>query len=205
MSTVMQPEVVNEVLEALKAGLGIETAASYVGCTGRTIKGWLAKGRAAIEAAEMNDAPIPLEDRHYADFAEAVDKARAQAIVRNVTAIQRAGTIGTPKVQNGRIVTDAQGNPIMEVDWRASAWWLERMHSDQFGQANRVELTGAGGGALEHVIVGAIDHQVSIDAAAHPDRTAHIAEALAEAGLLALHAPIDTTATEMPPDDPAAP
>lgn len=184
MSTVMTPETVQTVLDALKAGLGIDTAAQYAGIGQRTVKDWLAKGRAALEAADMNDAPIPIEDLHYADFSKEVDTARAQAIARNITAIQQAAA----------------------RDWRAAAWWLERVHADQFAarDTRTVELTGADGGPIdmhsEHVVIGAIDVQVSLDAAAHPARVSAIAVALAQAGLFGESAAIEAHGEPADPD-----
>ena len=204
MATVMTPEVVDSVLTALKAGMGIDTTARYVGVGERTIKHWLAVGRAALEAAELNDAPVPLEDRHYADFAQAVDQARAQAIARNITAIQTAATNGRAILdRNGRVQYDQHGNVIRETgDWRAAAWFLEHVHPDQFNR-QRVELTGAEGAPLsgsQVVVIGQIDQQVQLDVAADPARTAAIAEALAHAGLLGHQAAIDVHSTEVPVD-----
>lgn len=207
MATVMTPEVVHTVLTALKSGLGIDTAARYAGVGERTIKDWLARGRAAMDAADLNDAPIPIEDMHYADFAREVDTSRAQAIARNITAVQTAASQGKPVVDRfGRVQYDQEGRVIRENgDWRAAAWWLEHVHPDQFGRSTRLEVTGADGGPIdvhnEHVVIGAIDHQVHLDVAADPARVAAIAQAMAHAGLLGHQAAIDVHAGETAPED----
>lgn len=194
-SSVMTPEVLETVLTAVQTGLGIKTAAEYAGIGERTVKDWLAKGRAAIEASEDNDAPVPEEDRAYADFAREVDRKRATAIARNITNIQSAGARGAPVMdRQGRVVRDEEDRIVFHSgDWRASAWWLERMYPAEFGQ--RVELSGELNGTQTHVL-GPADAQIAMDQAADPNRTAAVARALAEAGILVHPEAIETTADD---------
>jgi len=60
------------------------------------------------------------------ELSDAVSKARASAEVRNVYRIQQAA----------------------ETSWQAAAWWLERSHSKKWGRQQKVELSGADGGAI---------------------------------------------------------
>lgn len=195
MASVMTPATVETVLTALKTGLGLGTAAGFAGIGERTVKDWLARGRAALDAAEENNAPVPEEDRQYADFAREVDQNRASAIARNITNIQSAGARGAPVMdRQGRPVRDEQDRIVFHNgDWRASAWWLERMYPAEFGQ--RVELSGELNGTQTHVL-GPADEQIAMDVAADPARTAAVARALAEAGILQHPAAIETTADD---------
>lgn len=169
----MTDENTGLIMDAVVAGLGLNRAAGYAGVPERTVKGWLARGRAAIEAADDNAAPVPDSERKYADFARDIDSARSRAVARNVTIIQEAAP----------------------QDWRAAAWWLERAHPDDYGRAARMEVTGAGGGALEvhaeHAVISRVDHAIALDVSADPHRLAMVAQALAEAGLLGLPAAIE--------------
>ncbi len=172
----MTDENVGLIMDAIVAGMGLARAAGYADVPERTVKGWLARGRAAIEASEDNDAPIPESERPFVDFARRVDTARARAVARNVTIIQEAAP----------------------NDWRAAAWWLERAHPDEYGRSTRMEVTGAGGGAVEvhseHVVLGRVDHAIALDVAADPERLSRLAQALAEAGLLGAQAAIEVQA-----------
>jgi hypothetical protein len=48
-----------------------------------------------------------------------------------------------------------------EEDWRASAWMLERCFPEEYGR-NRVEITGANGGAVEHSVDAEVKSAVQI-------------------------------------------
>lgn len=110
-------ELIDRLLAALRAGNYIETACSFAGIGTSTYFRWL-------KEAEADDAP-----EHLREFREAVESARAQAIVRNVKLIQDAATNGT---------------------WQAAAWWLERSQPHQWGRNDklRAELSGPDGGPI---------------------------------------------------------
>lgn len=167
------PEIRASILEAVASGMGIVTAAGYAGVTDRVVKQWIARGRLAMEVAETTDTPIPAEDQPFVQFALDVEQSRAKAIARNILQVQRHAA----------------------TDWRAAAWWLERMHPDEFGRSDKLAVTGAGGGPLQaELTIGQTDRQVAIDVAAHPARLDAMARALADAGVLGA---IETTATEV--------
>jgi hypothetical protein len=96
------PEVKQMILEALRGGNYLETAAAYAGVHRSTLNRW------------MNE-----DDPEFQDFRDAVEKARADAIVRNVGVVLAAA----PK------------------NWQAAAWWLERTNPDKYGR-RVVELGG---------------------------------------------------------------
>ena len=56
------------------------------------------------------------------EFREAVEKARAEAEVRNVVYI----------------------NEVAKTNYQAAAWWLERSFPKRWGRQQSVELTGSG-------------------------------------------------------------
>jgi hypothetical protein len=62
------------------------------------------------------------------EFREAVLGARAEAEARMVMVVQRAANDGS---------------------WQAASWYLERTHQAKYGKQNRVEVTGAEGGAVK--------------------------------------------------------
>ena len=65
------------------------------------------------------------------EFCESVKKAIAEARARNITIIQKHA------VNN----------------WTAAAWYLERSDPEHWGKRDRVEMTGAEGGAMEMRVI----------------------------------------------------
>ncbi len=94
------------ILEALRAGNYLGTAARYAGIGESTLHEWRTK---------------------YPEFAEAVEKARADAEARMVAVIMKAAPI----------------------HWQAAAWWLERSFPGRYGRRERIEHTGGDGGPVK--------------------------------------------------------
>lgn len=93
-----------DIVKALKAGNSRRDSALYAGISEATFYSWMARGR--------EGEPL------YAEFLEAVEKAEAQSVVRNVAIIQRAA----------------------EETWQAAAWWLERKRPDDWGRRQRMDI-----------------------------------------------------------------
>jgi hypothetical protein len=94
------PDVEARIVEAVRAGNYIETAAAYAGIGKSTLYEWQAK---------------------YPDFADALQRARAEAEVRDVTLIRQAA----------------------RTQWQAAAWWLERSFPQRYGRRDKLEVTEA--------------------------------------------------------------
>jgi hypothetical protein len=179
-------EHVENFISAIAMGSGVESAAEYAGIPARTVKRWLQKGRDAEAASEDNAAPILPDDWPYVDFTRKVQKARADAVVRNVTLIAGAAQ-RQPIVGRNGVERDANGDPVYGPgDWKAAAWLLERTHPQEFGPTQRTELTGAGGGPI-HTQTD-VDVQVGFAVSSDAARTAAIANAMLDAGIIALPA-----------------
>jgi hypothetical protein len=114
--TDLTPETQGRIIEALRAGNYIDVACAYAGIGTSTYYRWM-------QRALDPDAPDI-----YREFREAVQRARAEAEIRNVGLIQRAASDGT---------------------WQAAAWFLERSHPRKWGRHDRHEVTGPDGGPLE--------------------------------------------------------
>jgi len=112
--TIISEEIINKIEEALKAGNYVITSCEYAGISKDAYYDWMHK------SADPNSDPI------YKRFSETVEKARAQAEVRNVMNIQKSA-------QNGQ--------------WQASAWWLERSFPDKWGR--RTTVTGPDNGPIQ--------------------------------------------------------
>jgi hypothetical protein len=111
------------IVDLLKRGNYISTAARAVGINPVTIGAWVRKGN---ELSEV-DRELDETEQMFVDFAVEVEKARAFAEVSHVETIRQAS----------------------KDNWTASAWWLERSNPGNWGRVQRTEITGAGGGAIE--------------------------------------------------------
>lgn len=112
----LTPEAQARIIEALRAGNYQESAAAYAGVGVATFYRWMERGK-------RDDA-----EPEYREFREAVERARAEAEVRNVGLIQRSASEGT---------------------WQAAAWFLERSFPNRWGRRERHEVVGSGGGPVE--------------------------------------------------------
>lgn len=107
------PEMTKRVADAIRGGNYASVAAAYAGIGESTYYEWLKRG---------GEGESP-----FAEFAEAIKEAEAQAEVRNVALIQQAAQGGT---------------------WQAAAWYLERKYPARYGRRDRMEHTGAEGGPI---------------------------------------------------------
>lgn len=118
--TILTPELQDTIVSALKAGNYLDDSARYAGVSERTVYLWIHKGRVARENLEEGVEPTANELR-YIQFLQAVEKARSDAVVRNLTIIQKAANDG---------------------QWQAAAWYLERTNPKKWGRYETVEVTG---------------------------------------------------------------
>jgi len=108
-------EVQDRIVAALRAGNYQETAARYAGISEDTFYEWLRRGKEEPESA-------------YSEFSEAVEKAKADAEVRDVALIDKAAHDGS---------------------WQAAAWKLERKFPNKWGRVNRTEISGPDGAPVK--------------------------------------------------------
>ena len=91
-------------IDALRGGADINTAAQYAGLNYATVFRWIERGQRENERLEYGYDPRP-EEAEFLSLWQTMRKARAEAVVRNVAQIQKAANQG---------------------EWKAAAWWLER-------------------------------------------------------------------------------
>lgn len=106
---------------ALKNGSDLETACHFAGLSVPHVLRLLEQGKLEAERI-LNGIPADKKQKQALDLWEALKKARAEAIIRNVTFIQKAASDGS---------------------WQAAAWWLERTVPEQYAKktAKPVEST----------------------------------------------------------------
>lgn len=97
----LTPEIQEMICQAIRAGNYVESAVLVAGITKKTLHNWLLRGK-------HGEAP-------FEDFLHAVQKAQAEADVRDIMRIDRAGG----------------------ESWQALAWKLERRRPHLFGRQDR--------------------------------------------------------------------
>lgn len=101
------PDRENRLMEALRAGNTRRASCAYAGISESSLASWLER---------------------FPDFRDAIEKAEADAEIRNVAIIQKAAS----------------------ETWQAAAWWLERRRSADYKL--RQELHGNDGGPLRVIV-----------------------------------------------------
>jgi hypothetical protein len=125
--TLLTPQVQETIVNAVRIGSYLDDAASLAGINRATLFRWIAWGKDANDKAEEG-LELDERDETYRDFCDAVEKARADATLRNIGVIQTAAQDGS---------------------WQAAAWYLERTNPRKWGRHDTVELTGTDGGAIQ--------------------------------------------------------
>lgn len=125
------------IIEALEAGSYFDDACAAAGIHESTGYDWLSRGRTA--SGIKNPAKA---ERPFIEFAEAVEKARAGAVVFAITVIRKAAQ-GEPAEYDGdgHLVKGERG-----PQWTAAAWYLERTRPQKFGRRLAVEGGGENAG-----------------------------------------------------------
>lgn len=119
-------ELIDKLGNALAAGNYIETACDYAGISRSIFYQWL------TEAEKTGAKQI------YLDLMDTVRTSRAQAEMRHVLRIQKAA----------EGILDDKGDYIINPNWNASAWWLERSFPKRWSKQTNVELSGVGGSPI---------------------------------------------------------
>lgn len=104
--TKLSPAVQEKICDAIRAGNYIETSASYAGVDKQTLYNWLKWGARDGKGA-------------FWEFSKAVERAMADAEVRDVALIGRAASTGV---------------------WQASAWRLERRYPLRWGRRDQCQV-----------------------------------------------------------------
>jgi hypothetical protein len=112
-----------ELIKLLQSGVPVIHACAAIGLSEPTYYDWIARGKEG-------------KTGQYVDFLNDINKAKAQAVSRNVALIQKAASGGT---------------------WQAAAWWLERTQPLDFGKHETAKVEHSGGIAINLKMVDCSD------------------------------------------------
>lgn len=127
-----RPEKINDdiqktIIDVIRAGNYLETAAAFAGIDVVTIRRWIKRGERELQRIEPKGLKIKQSEKVYVEFCMAIKKAMAEAEMRDVLVIGSAA----------------------KENWQAAAWRLERKYPDRWGRKDKHEITGKDGGAIE--------------------------------------------------------
>lgn len=118
----LNAEVQADIVKAIKAGNYLETAAAYAGINKSTLHDWLRRGEREKQSREKGEVATEKE-QIFVEFSDSVEKALAEAEVRDVYTISKAA----------------------ESQWQAAAWRLERKFPKKWGRKDYQKLEHSGG------------------------------------------------------------
>ncbi len=151
--TDLTPEVIEDVVKVVSAGVPWAYTAATAKVSTRTIYGWMERGEREVN--RLLDEPDVEPDENEALFAELfvrVEQAAQLAVQRSIMYIQSSARGGyvtetsTRKNRDGSVeTTEKRTSP----DWRAAHQYLKYADRRRFGdQPQQLEVTGAGGGPI---------------------------------------------------------
>lgn len=157
----LKPETIKLIVNALRNRNVLEASAAMAGVPRSTLYDSLRRGRQVVEAIEggAKRSSFSTNDRRLAEFSEAVNVAMAEAQVKTVALIGRAGqetrVERTTKRKYVGLTEDhqpiyAEETTVREFpgDWRALAMLLERRWPKEWAPRMRTELSGPEGGPI---------------------------------------------------------
>jgi IS30 family transposase len=125
-SSKLSAEIQEHIVTAIRLGNYQDHAAQSAGIGISTFYSWLERGKKERERLDaFPTETIRAAEKPYVEFLEAVEKAKSEAVQRNIAVIQKAAAVGS---------------------WQAAAWWLERTQTALYGRKQQVALQGVEGG-----------------------------------------------------------
>lgn len=116
-------------IELARAGRPLELIADKLRISRDTLHAVRVRAREALARKEAGEA-LSVEDETELEFVLSLNEARADRAFSLHDTVQSGGG------KDG-------------VDWRSSAWLLERVHPDVYGSRSKTEITGAEGGPVQ--------------------------------------------------------
>jgi hypothetical protein len=143
------------IVEAMRIGEYVETAAALAGVDKRTVYEWLKVGAQAHDAVNRQGRTLKSLTQHQKDcmeFSHAVDEAQAAARVEDVATLAELGRGGRKVITtttkrdgvDGKVLEHVTRTETTQPDARVLMWRLERRHPDEWGR-RRLEVSGVDG------------------------------------------------------------
>lgn len=145
------------IVEALRIGEYVETAAELAGVSKRTVYEWLKVGAQATDAVERQGRTLKSLTQHQRDcmeFSHAVAEAQALARTDDVATLAQLARGGHPVVTTtvkrnaeGQVIEHTTRTETAQPNAAVLMWRLERRHPEDWGR-RRIEISGPDGEAI---------------------------------------------------------
>jgi hypothetical protein len=150
--TKLTPERLQAILEHVKLGAGLKTAAEHELVTEFAAMSWQRKGRAILSRIEAGEEP-ELNDREerYLAFAQGVARARAEfeiAILRRLDTLDAGRDVTDPKTGEVQRVNNIDPK-IAAAIAKSLTWLLERTRRETYGSQITIKVEEAKNFLLE--------------------------------------------------------
>ena len=164
--TICTPEVTKTICDKITLGLSNRDAAALAGISEPTFYGWLQRG--SKEAARLAESPrrrVLKRERPFLEFIESIERAKPRRIEVLVGRIQQAAQGSGDYTETKTIRKEGEPTQTTIVtkqrhaEWTASAWLLERLHPDEFGRRQRLDVYDWRTEVIEMLQAGAITPQ----------------------------------------------
>jgi len=134
-ATKLTPQIQESIVRAVTAGVPVVQAAQLAGIDKATVLEWIARG----EGRHQRPARAL-----YADFADAIARARVIDEARRLARLEQAGRGGA--VVHEKVTTFADGRQVVErtyapPEWRCDTWYLEHAFPDRWGRRVQADLS----------------------------------------------------------------
>lgn len=152
------------IIETLRMGAFIETAAARAGTTQQTLRAWLKAGAAAIHK-QATGGELSENERRYADFSARVHQVEAEAELHLLSITQQAAIGALAGDVNETVHYDRDGNETGRTvrtttrrgpDPKIAVWRLRTKWPDRYSESLR--LTGPDDGPIQVDTVTRIQH-----------------------------------------------
>jgi hypothetical protein len=146
-----------EIVKYASAGIPFDSACRLAGINPSTGHDWLTWGRAALvlrrgETVDVTTLPnrkLPRNAGLFADFAEGVERARAQDEATRIARMGQAAIGGhvvyrkthETRYPDGRVMVTTE-EKLAAPDWRPDAWHLERSNPGRWDRRTRDDDAG---------------------------------------------------------------
>lgn len=132
--TKFSPAIAKRIVDAVRMGNYLETAAGLAGLSKETLREWLTQG---ARMRETDPATLTIEQKRRVDFSVSVEKAILEAEERDLARVDLAAQgYDVEKVKTVESPTGSETTITKEkrFEWQAAAWRLERRSPKKWGR-----------------------------------------------------------------------